>query len=208
MKNALKSLPLLIIGLLSGLVVLVGYFSDISILEELRSLFLRWFSILAAVALLIGLIRMVGTHLKKILDQSPNAIYSTILLGSMLATLTLGLISSPTGPALVWIYRFIIIPVEASLVALLAFLLIYTVARLFQKRMSWPSVIFLFTVLLFLAGSISYGNRGIPGLLAVKRWVEQVWALGGIRGLLIGVAIGTVVMGVRVLFGGERPRQS
>jgi hypothetical protein len=207
MKSSLRSLPLIFIGLFSGLVVLIGYFIEIPILGELRSLFISWFGILAAVALMIGLVNLIRNHWRKITQRNPNAINSTILLGSMLATIALGLINSPTGPPLIWIYRFIIIPVEASLVALLAFVLIYTIARLFQKRMNWSSVVFLFTVLLLLAGSISFVNHGIPGLSTLKSWVEQVWALGGIRGILIGVALGTVIMSVRVLLGGEQPYQ-
>jgi hypothetical protein len=204
-KSSLKSLPLILITLLSGLVVLVGYFIELPILGELRKLFLQWFSVLAAVALLIGLVNLASMHGRKIIRRHPHAIYSAVLLGSMLATLALGFIYKPTGPALIWIYQFIAIPVEASLVASLAIILAYTLAQLFQKRLSWSSVIFLITILVILAGSVSFANRGIPGVAIVKTWVEQVLSVGGVRGILLGVALGTVTTGVRILIGGERP---
>jgi hypothetical protein len=36
-------------------------------------------------------------------------------------------------------------------------------------------------------------------------WVTQVLALGGARGILIGVALGALTTGLRVLFGVDRP---
>jgi hypothetical protein len=206
-KPSLQSMSLVLIALISGLVILIGYFIELPILGELRNLFLQWFSILAAIALIVGLVNLASTHGKKIIQQRPHAIYSAVLLGSMFTTLALGLIYQPTGPALIWIYQFVVIPVEASLVALLVFTLAYTLARLFHKRLSWSSAIFLITILIILAGSISFANRGIPGLTNLKTWVEQVWAVGGVRGILLGVALGTVTTGVRILLGGERPYQ-
>jgi hypothetical protein len=39
----------------------------------------------------------------------------------------------------------------------------------------------------------------------VRPWITQVLALGGARGILIGVALGTLTTGLRVLFGADRP---
>jgi hypothetical protein len=39
----------------------------------------------------------------------------------------------------------------------------------------------------------------------VHPWITQVIALGGARGILIGVALGTLTTGLRVLFGADRP---
>jgi hypothetical protein len=36
-------------------------------------------------------------------------------------------------------------------------------------------------------------------------WIAEVWALGGARGILIGVALGTLMTGLRVLFAIDRP---
>jgi hypothetical protein len=39
----------------------------------------------------------------------------------------------------------------------------------------------------------------------IRPWIQQVLALGGARGILIGVALGTLTTGLRVLFGADRP---
>jgi hypothetical protein len=39
----------------------------------------------------------------------------------------------------------------------------------------------------------------------LRAWISQVWAAGGARGILLGVALGATATGLRVLLGTERP---
>jgi hypothetical protein len=39
----------------------------------------------------------------------------------------------------------------------------------------------------------------------LRPWVTEVLALGGARGILIGVTLGTLTTGLRVIFGADRP---
>ncbi len=39
----------------------------------------------------------------------------------------------------------------------------------------------------------------------LRAWWSQVWAAGAARGLLLGVALGATVTGLRVLLGSDRP---
>jgi hypothetical protein len=59
--------------------------------------------------------------------------------------------------------------------------------------------------LIFLgSATLPFGDVPIVGTL-IRPWVTQIWALGGARGILIGVALGTITTGLRVLFGVDRP---
>jgi hypothetical protein len=61
----------------------------------------------------------------------------------MLVTLLVIVLSGgPTTTSSMWIYSFILIPIEASLLALLAIVLIYAFARLFQRNVTVPVIIF------------------------------------------------------------------
>jgi type IV secretory pathway VirB2 component (pilin) len=204
-KLTFKSSFLVAITLFTGLVILLGYFVQLPYLGELRKLFLQWFAILAAVAMIVGAINLANVHAQKIIHWRSNRFYSLVLLVSMLMTIALGFRFKPTDPVLVWVYNYIQMPVEASLMALLAIILAFIGTRLFRKRLDWFSGLFFVTVLIILSGSISLANLKLPGLALVKTWIEQIWAMGGLRGIVIGVGLGTIVTGLRVLVGVERP---
>jgi hypothetical protein len=42
-------------------------------------------------------------------------------------------------------------------------------------------------------------------LYVSREWILTVGSLGGARGILLGVALGTIVVGVRLLLGIDRP---
>jgi len=67
-------------------------------------------------------------------------------------------------------------------------------------------VIFILTAFLILLGTAPlYGFGDIPLLNGLRRWIAQVPAMAGARGILIGVALGTIATGLRVLIGADRP---
>jgi len=89
---------------------------------------------------------------------------------------------------------------------LLTVSLIYAAIRLLRRRADLMSVVFLVTALLLILASatLPFGNIPVLGNL-VRPWITQILALGGARGILIGVALGTLTTGLRVLFGADRP---
>jgi hypothetical protein len=194
-----------LIAFIAGVVVLLGYFTEFPVLQETRRLFLEWFSILAAVGLLTGLLNLAHLHLRKAITRQPESLFSLVVILGILFTITLGAVFGPSGQPVIWLYQNIVVPVETSLVGILAVLLVYLAARLFLKGWSGYRAIFFFTVLIILFGSVSFAQINTTGLVVFKAWLGQVWALGGLRGVLLGVALGTVVAGIRILFGGERP---
>lgn len=208
MKTSSFRLVLWLIAFISGAVVLLSYFTELPALQKVQRLCLEWFSILAAVGLLIGLLNLARLHLNKAITRQPESLFSLVVILGIFFTITLGTVFGLSGQPVIWLYQNIVVPVETSLVGILAVLLVYMAARLFQKGWSTYRAIFFFTVLIILFGSISFAQVNITGLVVFKAWLGQVWALGGLRGILLGVALGTVIAGIRILFGGERPYEA
>jgi hypothetical protein len=103
----------------------------------------------------------------------------------------------------------IMVPAEISLMAVLAVTLIYACLRLLQirGRQAVISFLFLATTLLILLGT---GPLPFVGQLpvvsdTVRPFISNILATGGARGILIGVALGTLTTGLRILFGVDRP---
>lgn len=194
-----------------GIVVLAGYF--IPSIIEIRFMFLRTGLVLAAVALLVGIINLLTVHFKKMGGESENSGYSLILVISLLATLAVGIIDmvgtylsgQPNFQMTSWIFTYIQLPIETSLLAVTAVSLTYAAASILRKRMDLFSIIFFFVILLVLLGSFSIPPATLPFLQSIRDWILRVPALGGARGLLLGIALGVITTGIRILLGTDRP---
>jgi hypothetical protein len=194
-----------IIAVISGLLVLLGYFFP-GVFGNIQSVLIGWAIILAAFALLLGIFNLAMVHWKKAGVDGPNRIYSIVLLISLIVTIILVSISGPTGSLSLWIFNTFQMPVEISLLALLAVVLVFAAARLLTRRPKWYTVLFLITVLIVLSGSVPLFFLGeVAPLVALRGWLTQVPAVAGARGLLLGVALGTVATGLRILMGVDRP---
>jgi hypothetical protein len=201
----LKALILASIAIAAGVIVLLGYFIPLPVLADLRITFLHWAVILSAVALWLGVFNLVRIHFGKIQTRQVGLGYSYVLLFSLVLTIAIVWISTPAGEWSLWIFNNIQVPIESSLMALLAVVLIFACIRLLKKRVNLLSLIFVGTVVFILAGTVSLPGMEIPLLGELRSWIIQVWAAAGARGILLGVGLGTIATGLRILMGADRP---
>jgi len=204
-----------VIAMSFGAIVLLGYFINLPELMGGRILLLEWSVLLAGIAVLIGVGNLIFVHLQRITDEKPGAIYSLVLIVFFLVTFLL-VLAVNYGPAVEsypqlldaqnMLLNGIMVPAEISLVALLAVTLLYSSARMLRWRIDFKTVLFLITALLFLISATPWpfigqlSSIGIP----IENVIETL-ATGGARGILIGVALGTLTTGLRILLGADRP---
>jgi hypothetical protein len=167
-------------------------------------------STLLAYATLVAFLAFLDAHLRRIRLQGEGWPYSLVIVLSALAVLILaageGWIrgSGLAGPWMMWIYQYGVLPLEASLGALLPFFMILALWRRLRAR---PSV----EALLFTAGVLSVlilrsGGTSLPLLWGpLSHAVVEPLITGGVRGILLGVALGVVVMMLRIALGLDRP---
>lgn len=194
-----------VIAIAFGILVLLGYFLPQA--AGLQVILLDWAIILAGAAALIGILNLINVHAEKIRRREKDGIYSAILILGLFATFIFALILKPQNTFVqAFILKGLIIPVEASLMGLLAVSLLYAAVRLLRRRADMMSMVFIVTAALIFLGSatLPFGDVPIFGTL-IRPWVSQILALGGARGILIGVGLGTLTTGLRVLFGVDRP---
>lgn len=198
------------IAIASGLLVLAGYFfaqeagGPTSLLAELRLTLLDWALILAGFATFVGIISLIQVHYKKIRLRQVSSIYSLLLILSLAGTFLYGLAKPAQAGK---IFTTLQLPVEASLMAVLTVTLTYASIRLLRRRFNLLTVIFLITALLILLGTAPLPFLGnLPGISDWMRpFIAQVMAGAGARGILLGMALGTLTTGLRILFGADRP---
>ena len=207
------------VAILSGAITLITFFIPTEPLPgvDLRVLFVEWASTLAAVALLIGILNLAAVHLRKVGAGSPGWFYSAFLLLALIIVLgagMLGLLRSAPGLERLgeagqsttrFAFVYIQTPMEAALAALLAVILLVAGARLIRVKRNWAAVLFVLTALILILGLAPINLPVLNGLPAVRNWVMEVPAAGGARGILLGIALGVVTTGLRVIIGAEHP---
>lgn len=187
-----------------GFIILLGYFINLGMV---RQVLLDWAVTLAGMAVFLGVINLFAVHAGKVRAREKNWPYSLLLLGTMLMTLLVGLVFGPQHAVMVALFNGVQLPVEASLLAILSVTFVYASVRLLRRGVNLFAVVFLTTAILILLSTAALPWLGyIPGLGEYLRpLIAQVLAAGGARGVLIGVALGALTTGLRVLFGVDRP---
>jgi len=191
----------------AGLLVLAEFFTNDRSIDALGLYLVRTASVVAAFALVLGMVNVLTVHFNKITRHDKGWVYSVVLLVALLGTLGAGFFSG--GPASVLmqtdIFETLLFPLEATLFSLLAFFVITAIYRAFRVK-SFESFLFVLFGIVVLLGQVPVGAVISGGLLPIfKDWVLDVPALAGARGVLLGVALGTAATGLRVLLGIDRP---
>ena len=197
-----RPLPL-IVGVLSGLVVLAAMFfapQGGSILGTV----LNWVIIVAGVALLVAIASLVLTHLRFIVTGKKGFLLSLVLVISFLATLVFGLLRGVDNPVFLKWIGAVIRPIETALLGLVALVMMSAALTIFRER-GWSALTVSFGVsaIIFLILGLGFlQNLNFPALNEVITFMEGLPMIGA-RGLLIGIGIGLLMMAFRVLFGME-----
>jgi len=192
------------VAMASGLIVLLGYFYPLDALTQLRVMLTDWAIIIAAMAVLIGIANLVFTQMDRIRTRQKNGAYGALLVLSLIVTFGFGLVFGAENQFMRLAMDSIIVPVETSLMAILAVTLVYASIRLLRRRADVMTVIFLLVAVVFLIAIMPTPIGPVPGDWLVIQFAGM-FSRGGARGLLIGIALGTLLTGLRVLFGIDRP---
>lgn len=198
-----------------GLLTLIGLLGSGggSLFDILASLFLQIVVITVALTVLIGVLNLITVHVGRVTGRKRGFLYSIVLLLSFLAVIlvsilerTGGMPTTPGEPRLsMLLFETVQVSIESALAGLLVFALVYGAYRMLRRRITWTGVLFVAVLLLVLLGEIA--SRGVfesPLLANIRTWLSTVPVNAGARGILLGIALATIVTGVRVLTGQDR----
>jgi hypothetical protein len=182
-----------------GLLVLLDFFIDTGI-----SLFLiQWAGVVVAFALLIGVVNLLRVHLTKIQARQSGWTYSIVLIAAFAIALIWGRNGPESGGGRA-LFQYVLSPLESTLFALMAFFIASAAYRAFRIRSFETGLLVVFAMIVLL-GQVPAGFQLWEDFPLVKEWVLRVPVLAGARGILLGVALGIIATGLRVLLGADRP---
>lgn len=198
-----------------GIVALLGYFipADLpafSSLVTLRSIIVGGAVTLAGFASLVAIWGLVNAHWQKLRARRNPDRYSIFMLLGFFVTLGFGLYAYLWNPEAISSFQEVVntfqVPVETSLMALLAVVLTMASFRVFQRRRGLLPVVFIGSSLVYLLvnSGFLHSQQDFPSIAWILDAVQYLPVAGG-RGILLGIALGSLMAGLRILFGAERP---
>ena len=215
-----KRLVATFIAGVAGLIVLIDFASAIPNVDQIARIIVDWAALLAAMALLVGLLNVVAGHLVRVLRRQPDWGYSLLLLAAMLLVIVSGTIAgiwdqggetkivilpqSLVEQPIRDLFRAFYEPLAGSFLALLAFFSLSAALRALRRRTA-DALVIVIVALLVLTLTALPQTQALPALGASVGWISDYVALAGARGLLIGAALGAVIAGIRVLLGFDQP---
>lgn len=192
-----------ILAVFGGLFVL----GSLLVAPALAEVALDWAAFVAAAALLLGILNLLGIHLRR---SAKGNVYSIVLVLSVLSVFALAVTDAlgQTEGGVETLFNTVQAPLEAALASLLAFFLLFAGTRMMKHRRDVGSVIFLISALFFLLTQGLWAETFWSWLIPIRDWIEAVVVVAGMRGLLLGIALGVITLTVRLLVGIERPYSS
>ena len=206
MQTIKRGLPLAI-AIAFGLLTLVGLMLP---LPALTDLILGWVGFLAAVALVLGVLNLLAVHVQR--ATSENNLYSAVLILSILAVFGLAVTDalSITDNGVASAFDWIQVPLETALASLMAFFLLFLGFHMLKSQRSAGAILFWLTATLVLFSNVFIATALVPAsirnvFLQIQTIINDIIVIAGVRGLLIGIALGTITMSVRILLGFDQP---
>lgn len=214
LRDPKRLVATLIVGVV-GLFVLLDFGGAGGPFAAVAGVLINWAAVITAIALLLGIVSVAASHLQRVRQRSADWSYSLVLLLGLAAVIVIGIFfplpsaggfTFPGGLAEAPIrtfFRAVYEPLASSLLALLAFFSLSAALRALGRGSAEAIVIVTVACLVLIAQLPPLA--ALPGVGPGLQWFNDVVALAGARGLLIGAAIGALVASVRVLLGFDMP---
>lgn len=199
------ALPLLstTIALAIGTVVLLDLLTSLPLFDALGARLVEYGTIIAVFALMLGVLNVLRVHARIVQQRAAGWPYSLLLLLTTIGLSAVGLLGGPEGAVMQWTLRSVLLPLQAAFFSLLAFFLLGVAYRALRVQ-SVESLLFVASAILVILGTTSLGSVISPLLAESRSYLMAIPVMAGTRGLLLGIALGTIVTGLRLIVDGRR----
>ena len=203
-----RQLPLFI-TLITGLLFTGQYYVPHPASEQMLTSATKWLQIIGGFALILGVTSLFHQHAVKITRQEAGWGYSLVLYAGMLGTMAVGLWADGKEAvdgaltAFGWVYNFMMVPLQGTMFAILAFFIASAAYRSFRAR-SREAAVLLVAAVIVMMGRVPLGEYVIPLSGDVSSWILNVLNSSVRRAILIGVSLGAIALSFKIIFGVER----
>lgn len=196
---------------LTGLIMIIVFF--VPRWEDWSDIFLKWFTVIAGFALVLGAGSLLLVNLNKISRKASGWGYNVVLIIGLLATAGSGIIQG-IGPGTMFdfIFVYFFTPLSATMFSLLAFYIASAAFRAFKAK-SLEAGLLLVTAFIVMLGRVPIGEmmwnalpfaQSIPLTEIIEKWIMGCFNTAGQRAIMLGASIGIISVSLKILLGIER----
>ena len=173
-------------------------------LKEITSEITNWSLILAAVAIILGVVNLITINSRKIQRKSTGWRDSILIFVGLVLFATIGIFGGgASGPLYNKLFTHVMATFNQAFWGVVLFFIVSAAFRGFVAR-NWQAAIILGSALIIMLGQVPIGDRLIPGISSLAVWLRDVPNLAGQRGIILGAAVGAITQQLRVIIGLER----
>jgi len=194
-----REIPMLIFGI-TFLISFLQYYIDVPYLSEINEELSNWVLIMSTFALGTGLIALSLYHWRQIAQKRKGYPMSIVVFIALILMFLACMYSPSTRD---YLYGQIFTPLSIAVLCYTAFYNYTAIYRAFRIR-NIDSAIFAFASIFLIMLYAPIFELICPPTTTIANWIIDVPNMGASRGIIIGVAIGSIAIAVRVLLGYEK----
>jgi hypothetical protein len=198
-----RQIPL-VITFVVGFYMIVEYFFSLPMPMKDWGRYITNFGVVVlAFALGVGAIVTLTTHARRIQKRTAGEWqYSLALIATFILFLVVGLSLTTKHPTWDWLYQAVMLPLYATTYSMWVFYMASGAYRSFRVR-SKEAAVLLFSGCLVMLGNVPIGEAIWSMFPLVRDWIMAVPNMAANRGIIMGAALGAIILGLRVLLGRE-----
>ena len=209
-----RQIPLAICFIM-GVFMMIHFFIKHPVIQsDLLNEMSNFIAVIGIFAMFLGIYSLVRLHRMKIRHRRSDWLFSYILFFAMVVMAAMGIFGGQdAGTPYAWTYNAIMVPLQSTMFALLAFYMASASFRAFRAK-NFEATMLLIAAIIVMFGRVdigavlipdgTIGNIPIPGANEFSNWLMEVPNNAASRGIMLGIALGSIATSLKMILGVER----